>query len=167
MKIVKVYFHAIPFGSFRSVKSLNFEPKLPIWTAHHNFLESKHPEVTKNPHYVLLPLGSQKRYQLIGLYVIIESNPWNITLNEGATKLYFIHCLHVFIVLFSTGLYKSAFSTYTFGNLGFCSSIFWFFMFLYLWFLAFIFLFYVLNSMSFLIMLDLITFFNFLLTLFK
>ena len=35
--------------------------KLPIQTAHHTFLESRHPEVTKNPYYVLSPKGSQKK----------------------------------------------------------------------------------------------------------
>ena len=63
-----------------------------------------------------------------------------------------MHDLHVVIFLFSTGLFKSAFYTYLFGKPGFCCSLFWLFMFLYLWFLAFIFLFYVLNSMSFLIL---------------
>ena len=67
----------------------------------------------------------------------------------------------VVIILFGTGLYKSVFSTYFFGKLGFRSSVFWFFMFLDLWFLAFIFMFYVLNSMSFLIMPDVITLFIF------
>ena len=49
------------FGPFWSVKYLNFGKKLPIRTAHHTFLESKHPEVTKNPYYVLSPEGSQKK----------------------------------------------------------------------------------------------------------
>ena len=66
-------------------------------------------------------------------------NPQNITFNKGATKLYFMHDLHVVIFLFSTDLFKSAFYTYLFGKLGFCFSLFWLFMFLYLWFLAFIF----------------------------
>ena len=35
-----------PFGSFWSVKYLNFGQKLPIQTAYHTFLESRHPEVT-------------------------------------------------------------------------------------------------------------------------
>ena len=39
-------------------------------------------------------------------------NTWDI-------NLYFIHYLHVVIVLFSTSLYKSAFSTYSFEKLGF------------------------------------------------
>ena len=30
-----------------------FGQKLAIWTAHHTFLESRHPEVTKNLYYVL------------------------------------------------------------------------------------------------------------------
>ena len=82
-------------------------------------------------------------------------------------KLYFMHYSCVVIILFGTGLHKSVFSAYFFGKLGFCLSVFWFFMFLYLWFLALIFLFNVLNWMSFLIMSDLITFFSFLLTLFR
>ena len=36
-----------------------FGQKLPIQTAHHTFLESRHPEVTKNPNYVLYSLRSQ------------------------------------------------------------------------------------------------------------
>ena len=35
------------FGPFWSVKCLNFGQKLPFRTAHHTFLESRHPEVTK------------------------------------------------------------------------------------------------------------------------
>ena len=49
-----------PFGLFWSVKYLNFWPKLPIRTAHHTFLESRHPEVIKNPYYVLFPKGAKK-----------------------------------------------------------------------------------------------------------
>ena len=43
-----------PFGPFWFVKHLNFWQKLPIRTMHHTFLEIRHPEVTKNPYYVLL-----------------------------------------------------------------------------------------------------------------
>ena len=66
LKIVKIHFHAIPpFGSFWSVKRLNFGQKLPIRTTHHTFLESIHPDVI-NPYYVLSPEGSQKKgYQLM------------------------------------------------------------------------------------------------------
>ena len=56
-----------PFGPFWSVKYLNFGQKLPIWTAHHTFLESRHPEVTKNPYYVFSPKGSQKKVSAHGL----------------------------------------------------------------------------------------------------
>ena len=49
-----------PFGPFWSVKYLNFGQKLPIQTAHHTFLESGNPEVTKSPYYVLSPKESQK-----------------------------------------------------------------------------------------------------------
>ena len=48
-----------PFGPFWSEKYLNFGQKLPIRTANHTFLESRHPEVTKNLHYVLSPKGYQ------------------------------------------------------------------------------------------------------------
>ena len=36
-------------GPFWFLKYLNFGQKLPIQTTHHTFLESRHPEVTKNP----------------------------------------------------------------------------------------------------------------------
>ena len=54
-----------PFGTFCSVKYLNFCQKLPIRTARYTSLGRRHPEVTKNPYYVLNPEGSQKSYQLI------------------------------------------------------------------------------------------------------
>ena len=57
---------SLSFGPFRSVKHLNFQQNLPIRTDHYTFLESKHPEVTKNPCYVLFLGGSQIRYQLMG-----------------------------------------------------------------------------------------------------
>ena len=53
--------------------------------------------------------------------------------SKGATKLYFVHYSRVVIILFSTGLYKSVLSTCYFIKLGFCFSVFWFFVFLYLW----------------------------------
>ena len=56
-----------PFGPFWSVKYLNFGQKLPIRTTHHTFLESRHPEVTKNPYYVLSPEGSQNKVSAHGL----------------------------------------------------------------------------------------------------
>ena len=49
------------FGLFWSVKYLNFGQKLTIRTTHDTFLESRHPEVTKNPYYVSSPEGSQKK----------------------------------------------------------------------------------------------------------
>ena len=49
-----------PFVSFWSVKYLKFGQQLLIWTVHHTFLKSRHPEVTKNPCYVLFPEGNQK-----------------------------------------------------------------------------------------------------------
>ena len=55
------------FDLFWSVKYLNFEQKLSIRTAHLIFLENRHPEVTKNPYYVLSPKGSQKKVSAYGL----------------------------------------------------------------------------------------------------
>ena len=62
LKIVKIRFDVVPapLGPFWYVKYLNFWQKLPIRIIHHTFLESKHPEITKNPYYVLSPSWSQK-----------------------------------------------------------------------------------------------------------
>ena len=46
-KYSKFIFMWSPFCPFWSVKYLNFCPKLPIRTAHHTFLKSRHPDVTK------------------------------------------------------------------------------------------------------------------------
>ena len=43
------------------------------------------------------------------------------TFFKGATKLHFTDYSRVVIILFSTGLYKSAFSTYSFGKITFLS----------------------------------------------
>ena len=45
------------------------------------------------------------------------------SLFKAAMKLYFMHYLCVVIILFNTGLYKSAFSPDTFGKLFFCLSV--------------------------------------------
>ena len=42
---------------------------------------------------------------------------------KGATKFYFTHYACVVIILFNMGLYKSAFSTDSFGKLAFCLSV--------------------------------------------
>ena len=62
----------------------------------------------------------------------------------GATKLYFMYYSRVVIILFSTGLEKSAFSAYSFG---FCQCFF-FRVSVSLCFCFFVVLHYVLNSMS-------------------
>ena len=56
-----------PFGPFWSVKYLNFGQELPIQPTYHTFLESKHPEVTKNLYYALSPEWSQKKVSAHGL----------------------------------------------------------------------------------------------------
>ena len=78
----------------------------------------------------------------------------------------FMHCLCVVVILFSN-VYISPYFLPFFETLDFCLSEFWLFMFLCIWFLVFIFFFHVLNSMSFLIISGLITFFNFVLDLFR
>ena len=40
---------------------LDFGQKLPIQAAHHTFIESRHPEVTKNSYYVLSPNEEPKK----------------------------------------------------------------------------------------------------------
>ena len=59
-------------GSFWSVKYLNFGQRLSISTAHHTFLESRHPEVGENPYYVLSPEGSQKK----------DTSSWTINITK-------------------------------------------------------------------------------------
>ena len=57
-----------PFGPFWPVKYLNFGQKLPIQTTHHTYLESRHPEVIKNPYYVFPLEGRQKKVLAHGLF---------------------------------------------------------------------------------------------------
>ena len=45
----------LTFCPFWSAKYLNFGQKLPIRTAYPIFLECRHPDVIKNPYYVLSP----------------------------------------------------------------------------------------------------------------
>ena len=49
-------------------------------TNHCTLPESKRPEVTKNPHYVLFPEVSRKRYQLFFLF--IQKNIYNGHINK-------------------------------------------------------------------------------------
>ena len=78
-----------PFGPFWFVKYLNFGQKLPIRTAHHTFLESRHPEVTKNPCCVLSPKGSQKRYQLMDYMTLISIHVIQQALSDNIYLLKF------------------------------------------------------------------------------
>ena len=54
--------------------------------------------------------------------MINEGGHWFYQL-KGAAKLYFMYYFRVVIILFSTGLYKSAFSTHDIGKTNFSS--FW------------------------------------------
>ena len=65
---MKIHVHVVPpLSPFWSVKYLNFGQKLQIWIAHHTFLESRHPEVTKNPYYILYLKGNQDKVSAHGL----------------------------------------------------------------------------------------------------
>ena len=59
-----------PYWSILVCKIPQFWARLPIQTMHHTFLESRHPEVTKNPYYVLSREWSQKKVSAHGLKVI-------------------------------------------------------------------------------------------------
>ena len=48
------FLYCPPFGPFWSVNYLNFGKKLSIQATHLTFIESRHPEVTKNPNYVYI-----------------------------------------------------------------------------------------------------------------
>ena len=61
------------FRQFRSVKYLNFRQKLPIQTAHHTFLESRHPVATKNPYCVLSHERSQKKASATFTRLLLQS----------------------------------------------------------------------------------------------
>ena len=75
----------------------------------------------------------------------------NLVISIKATQVstYFLHYLRVVITLFSTGLYKSAFFTYSFGETRFSSfCVLAFYVSISLGLGSYIFLLYVLNSMS-------------------
>ena len=57
------------WSSILVYKIPQFWQKLPIPTVHDTFLERRHPEVTKNPNYVLSPKGSQKKVSTHGLLI--------------------------------------------------------------------------------------------------
>ena len=53
------------FVPLLSVNKRNFGQKLLSWTAHHNLLENRHPEGTKNPYYICPLREAQKKVHLI------------------------------------------------------------------------------------------------------
>ena len=79
-----------PFAPFWSVKYLNFGQKLPIPTTHHTFVEWKHPEVTKNPYYVLSPECSHKKVSAHGLILLVLQMQSHEFFME-TTPLFFIY----------------------------------------------------------------------------
>ena len=66
-----------------------FLPKILIWTAHHTFPESRHPEVTKTQYYVLFTHWSKIR-------IFLGSSSWTILEVEEN----FIQSLSAFLLLF-------------------------------------------------------------------
>ena len=99
LKIVKIYFHLPPPLWFILVSKIpQFGQKLPIRTAHHSFLESKHPEVTKNLYYVLSTRQSQ-------IPIFLGSSSWTIFI-----VIIFFICINIkmnflmFVVLMVVGL---------------------------------------------------------------
>ena len=83
------------FGPFWSVKYRKFWQNLPIQIAHYTFLKSRHTEVTKDPYYVLLPKGSQKKLSAHGLYFLRVNQFINKVIN---VILLVFYCLIFFIV---------------------------------------------------------------------
>ena len=87
---------------------------------------------------------------------------WHVKELQNCTLCIILVWQLFFSLRFYVNLYSLLFFFF-FWNLGFSFFVLRIFMFLYLWFLAFTLLLDVLNSMSFLIISDFITFFNFLL----
>ena len=58
--MLKIYFHVITHWSILVYKIPQFWAKAANPKSHDTFLERRHPEVTKNPNYVLSPRGSQR-----------------------------------------------------------------------------------------------------------
>ena len=90
----------------------------------------------------------KKEKKLVALYLLTKTkvkkvrNHFGKLIFKGATKLlYFMRYSRMVIILFSTDLYKSAFSNYSFGKTRFLSFCIFDFKFL-------VFLFFVLKSMS-------------------
>ena len=77
-------------------------------------------------HTLTLPLGnddvaSAKSRDKNGLITSSRNQTWQF---KAATKLHFINYSHAVIVLSSAGLYKSAFSIYSFGETRFLALVF-------------------------------------------
>ena len=64
----------LPPPPFPHFFHLNFGQTQPIRATHHTLLESRHPEVTKNPYYALFPEGSQKSISLWPIIEIMKMN---------------------------------------------------------------------------------------------
>ena len=58
----------------------SFDQTLPTWIAHHTFLESRHPKVTKNLYYVLSTHHSQISF-------FLGSSSWTINIGRTVTSL--------------------------------------------------------------------------------
>ena len=72
--MLKTHFHVVPPSPFvhSGLKNTSiFGRKLPIQTAHHTFLESRHPDVTNNLYYVFYSSQSQ-------IPIFLGSSSWTI-----------------------------------------------------------------------------------------
>ena len=72
-----------PFDPFWFVKFRNSQQKLPIWTIHHTFIESKHREVAKTPCYVLFLKDSHFILYIVCIWPLFCSV-------QGYISLYFL-----------------------------------------------------------------------------
>ena len=85
LKILKINFYVVPHLVHSGLKNTTiFGQKLLIRTAHHTFLEGRHPEVTKNLYYVL----SIRRSQIPIFLGTSSWTIWNICFLFCALKLH-------------------------------------------------------------------------------
>ena len=92
-----------PFGPFWSVKCLNFGQNLPNRTTCHAFLESRHPEVSKNPYYVFSREWSQEKVSAHGL-IFQKTNEEFLNLRQSPR----LSCANaeIFLLTFTTFIFN-------------------------------------------------------------
>ena len=69
-----------PLWSILVCKIPQFWKKVPIWTTHHTFLESRNPEITKNSYYVLSSKAKAKKgISSSRLMTVLKSGKFSLT----------------------------------------------------------------------------------------